>query len=197
MALRVFPVMASGKPTFEDTWGAPRSGGRTHEGTDIFAPAGTPLLAVDGGRIFFGTSSLGGNSARLQASDGDTYIYTHLEGFEGDERSVIAGEVIGYVGNTGNAINTPPHVHFEVHPGGGEPVNPFPLLIGANQPVAEPAPPPVSSPTQPPLARAAGRAADPLPPLALWFWCWGRLLSARTSSIEQAAGAELRPTGEP
>lgn len=145
--MRVFPVAAEGRPSFSDDWGAPRSGGRSHQGNDIFAPEGTPLLAVDDGRVFFGTGSLGGNIARLEATDGARYIYSHLVAFEGEERAVKAGEVIGYVGNTGNAAGLPHHVHFEVHPDGGDAVNPFPMLTALRR-------------GEPPLARAAGAAAS-------------------------------------
>jgi murein DD-endopeptidase MepM/ murein hydrolase activator NlpD len=131
--MKVFPVAAEGMPAFSNDFGAPRSGGRSHKGNDIVAAAGTPLLAVDDGQVFFGSGDkLGGNVARLEADNGIRYLYTHLQGFAGDERRVRAGEVIGFVGNTGNAITTPPHVHFEVHQN-GEVINPFPLLKAVSQ----------------------------------------------------------------
>ncbi len=198
--MRVFPVAAEGRPTFSDDFGAARSGGRSHEGNDIFAPEGTPVLAVDGGLVFFGTSSLGGNTARLQADDGATYLYTHLSDFEGEERRVQPGEVIGYVGHTGNAANTPPHVHFEMHPD-GDPVNPFPFLISTRRQTAEgdpaPSPAPSPPPVTPPLARAAGRAARVPAELGLWFWFWGRLLSGSTSGDDSRGAGVLPLWGEP
>ena len=70
---------------------------------------------------------LGGNQVKLFGDDGVAYYYTHLHSF-GKKGRVVAGDVIGTVGNTGNAAGGPTHVHFEVHPGGGAAVNPYPLL---------------------------------------------------------------------
>lgn len=124
----VFPVAYSGNPTFRNDWGDPRSDGRTHKGTDIFAAKGTPVLAVEDGYVSYLTGrKLGGNVAILETAK-DRYSYSHLDGFEGEARNVKAGDVIGYVGNTGNAYDTPPHLHFQYHPGKGEAVNPYPLL---------------------------------------------------------------------
>ena len=143
MTLRIFPV--AGDARFTNDWSFPRSGSRSHLGNDLFAPEGTPLVAVDDGEIRFGTDPLGGNIANLYANDGARYYYAHLVGFEGTRRRVRAGEVIGYLGKTGNTANTPPHVHFEVHPGGGEAVNPFSML-SVSQRVPVPPPPSTSSP---------------------------------------------------
>jgi peptidoglycan hydrolase-like protein with peptidoglycan-binding domain len=119
--------------TFWDTWGAPRAGGRHHEGTDIFARLDTPVLAVADGRIvkmkhdFAG--SRGGNQFWLRGKDGTTYFYGHLDGFAdgiGVGVPVRAGQTLGYAGKTG--LTTVVHLHFEVHPGGGGPVNPYPIL---------------------------------------------------------------------
>jgi len=93
----------------------------------MLAGTGTPLVAVVSGSVQFKQTSLGGNSVWLAGSDGHRYFYAHLSGFEGSSRSVSQGEVIGYVGDTGNARGTP-HLHFEVHPGGGAAVNPFPYV---------------------------------------------------------------------
>jgi murein DD-endopeptidase MepM/ murein hydrolase activator NlpD len=131
MPMQVFPVVSTpkGSPSYSDTWGAPRSGGRTHKGTDILADEGTPVVAVDDGAVKFGTDPLGGNVATLNAPDRTRYYYAHLNGFEGKARAVKAGDVIGYVGMTGNAAQTGiNHLHFEVHPDGGDAVNPYPLL---------------------------------------------------------------------
>lgn len=147
MALAVFPVAASGKPSFSNDFGAPRSGGRTHEGTDIFAARGTPVLAVDDGQVSQGEGKTPGLFAELQAVDGVRYFYAHLDAFEGGERTVNAGDVIGFVGDTGNAKGLLPHLHFEVHPtpdrGPGTAINPFPLLAamrGVSSSPATPAP---------------------------------------------------------
>lgn len=130
MPLRVFPV--SGGAQYISSFGAPRSDGRSHQGNDLMASEGTPLLAVDDGDVRFGTDPLGGNIANLVADDGTRYYYAHLSAFEGGNRRVQAGEVIGYVGRTGNAAATDPHVHFEVHPNRGAAVDPFPLLQAAS-----------------------------------------------------------------
>lgn len=108
-------------------WGFPRSGGRFHEGNDLFAPRGTPAVAVVGGTATQVVGRLGGNQVKLVGDDGVSYYYTHLDSF-GKAGRVAAGDVIGTVGSTGNAAGGPTHVHFEVHPGGGAAVNPYPLV---------------------------------------------------------------------
>lgn len=129
MSLRIFPI--SGGARYTNDYAEPRSGGRSHQGNDLFNEEGTPLVAVDDGDIRFGTDPLGGNVANLRSPDGTRYYYAHLSGFEGQNRQVRAGEVIGYLGKTGNAATTAPHLHFEVHPGGGGAVNPFSYLQSA------------------------------------------------------------------
>jgi murein DD-endopeptidase MepM/ murein hydrolase activator NlpD len=120
----VCPV--AGPRAFGDTWGAARSGGRSHEGVDMMSPAGTPLVAVESGSVQFKTTRLGGNSVWLNGASGTRYFYAHLSAWEGSSRGVSRGEVIGYVGATGNT--TANHLHFEVHPGGGRAVNPYPYV---------------------------------------------------------------------
>ncbi len=115
---------------FMNDWGFPRSGGRFHEGNDVFAPRGTPALATVSGTVVQTTGVLGGNQVKLFGDDGVGYYYTHLDRF-GEKGRVSAGSIIGYVGNTGNAAGGPTHVHFEVHPGGGAAVNPYPRLVAA------------------------------------------------------------------
>lgn len=126
--LRVFPVAATGRPSFGDAFGS-------HRGTDIFAPKGTPVLAVDDGLIRAANDPKGGQVTYLRCADGAVYYYAHLDQYVGTyPRAVVAGEVIGTVGTTGNAQGTTPHLHFEVHPKGDhDTVNPFPLLQAAQR----------------------------------------------------------------
>lgn len=130
----VFPV--GGPHSYGDSFGAPRMFGTAyahlHEGTDIFATSGTPLLACERGVVIrMGSDTLGGIKLWLVGASGTRYYYAHLSAFaEGiaDGTAVEAGDVVGFVGNTGNAISTPSHLHYEVHPGGGPAINPYPLL---------------------------------------------------------------------
>jgi murein DD-endopeptidase MepM/ murein hydrolase activator NlpD len=132
----VFPV----EPPFSfvDTFNAPRMTGtkyvHTHQGTDIFGARGSPVHAVQRGVILKkGTGVLGGNKLWLKSAiDGTEYYYAHLDAFvEGVDNGTVveAGQVIGFLGDTGNAKGTPPHVHFEIRPDNGRRVaNPFPTL---------------------------------------------------------------------
>jgi peptidoglycan hydrolase-like protein with peptidoglycan-binding domain len=131
VTMDVFPVQ--GRCWYGDTWLAPRSGGRLHQGVDIIAPTGKLLYAVVSGtisRIYIDTpGALAGNGLRVAQDDGTYFTYLHLDRFaEGIKvgTRVTAGQVIGYVGNTGASAT--PHLHFEVHPGGGAAVNPYPLV---------------------------------------------------------------------
>lgn len=125
----VFPVAAPS--TFSDDWMAPR-GSRYHEGIDIMAARGAPIVAVVSGTIVrIGTTPISGNRFWLRASNGDEYFYCHLDGFAPAAREgafVKAGTVLGYNGDTGDAKGTTPHLHFEIHPGGGGPIRPYPLV---------------------------------------------------------------------
>lgn len=118
---------------FRDTWGAPRGGGtRRHKGTDVFAVHGEPTYAITSGRIKrLNNSRIGGISVYLSGDDGHLYYYTHLQGYVDGlftGKRVEAGEHIAFNGDTGNARGGAPHVHFQFHPGGGGPVNPYPYL---------------------------------------------------------------------
>ncbi|MGI9529777.1 MAG: M23 family metallopeptidase [Acidimicrobiia bacterium] len=143
--LTVFPHDTTAV-NFWDSWGARRSGGRGHRGTDIMSPRGTEILApADGVVTGFGSARLSGYFIRLDHGDGWTTSYMHLNndtvGTDDGEgglwtavhptiaigTEVRAGDVIGYVGDSGNAENTQPHTHFEVKKD-GEKINPYPFL---------------------------------------------------------------------
>lgn len=122
--------------SFINDWGFPRSGGRTHRGNDLFAPRGQPVYAVADGAVSLRQGGRGGIALWLSADYGVDYYYAHLNGYASGISSgvrVAKGQVIGYNGNTGNARTTPPHVHFQLHPGGrtSRPVNPFQTLVRA------------------------------------------------------------------
>jgi peptidoglycan LD-endopeptidase LytH len=119
--------------SYVDSWGAARSGGRTHKGTDIMNPLGNKVHAIVDGVVSRQTySSLGGVSLYLRGDDGNEYYYAHLMRYVSRVgQRVKAGELIAINGQTGNARYTAPHVHFEVHPGGGAPVNPYPYVKAA------------------------------------------------------------------
>lgn len=131
LTIRQFPVQ--GRCWFTDTWGAARSGGRLHEGVDIIAKAGQLVYAVDDGTLtkqyVDAPGSLAGNGWRLQRADGTHFFYAHLSAFADGlavGSKVVSGQILGYVGMTGNA--GAPHLHFEIHPGGRGPVNPTPVV---------------------------------------------------------------------
>ena len=121
-----FVCPVRGPMTFTDSWGAPRSGGRRHAGTDIMNPHGTENVAVVSGSFETRRSAAGGLTIYLHGDDGHTYYYAHLSQIVGPDRRVARGEVIGRTGSTGNAST--PHTHFEFHPHGGRAVNPYPLV---------------------------------------------------------------------
>jgi murein DD-endopeptidase MepM/ murein hydrolase activator NlpD len=126
--LQAFPVQ--GRCGFSDSWHAPRPGGRLHEGVDIIGARGLAIYAVADGvltRMLTG-GTLSGNSIRLTIADGTYFFYAHLDGFAAGlsvGQTVRAGQIIGYLGSTGATSN---HLHFEVHPKGGAPVNPYPIV---------------------------------------------------------------------
>jgi peptidoglycan LD-endopeptidase LytH len=113
--------------SFTDTWGAARSGGRSHQGTDLLAPQGSPAYAVVSGRVRTSSSSLGGISLYIDGDNGETYFYAHnAANVASTGQRVAAGDLVAKVGATGNAGGTS-HVHFERHVGGRS-VNPYDFL---------------------------------------------------------------------
>ena len=128
--ISAFP--SQGRCSFVDSWHESRSGGRLHIGVDIIGPKGLALYAVSDGTItkmYGAESKLSGNALRLTAADGTYFFYAHLDSFASGitvGSAVRAGQIIGYMGSTGNAGNS--HLHFEVHQLGGEAVNPYPVI---------------------------------------------------------------------
>ena len=125
------PVMGVTKTQITNSWGFPRSGGRSHQGIDIFAPRGTPVLsATDGILMRVGTNPLGGQVINVLGPGRQVHYYAHLDRFGGFAAGdvIYAGNILGYVGNTGNAKDTPPHLHYGVYDPVFGAVNPWPLL---------------------------------------------------------------------
>lgn len=123
-----------GRTQFIDSWGFPRSGGRTHKGADMFAVWDEPVYAVADGTVAVEEHGIGGKHIWLSSSYGTAYYYAHLSGFAvGDGEQVSTGQLIGYNGNSGNAAGTSPHVHFQIHPNGRSrnAVNPYPTVAAA------------------------------------------------------------------
>jgi hypothetical protein len=122
----------AGPVSFHDDFGDPRSGGRRHQGNDLFAAYGTPIVAIENGVIFHTDATpvgLGGIDIWLRGDSGTTYYHAHDSAnlVTVNER-VTVGQVIAYVGDTGNAQGGPSHLHFEIHPAGGPAIDPYPTV---------------------------------------------------------------------
>lgn len=193
------PFIIKGRGAWVNTWGAPRYGPgsivRTHEGQDVFCDLGAPVLASEAGVIEFDTGLLGGNVARLHRSDGSYFYYAHLSAWNTDQFSsgdhVEPGDVIGYCGNTGNAVGTHPHVHFGWYQPSGEAQDPMQMLIGwletaeqrASKLVIEPA-----------AVQATPSPVAPLPVALLDGGDTGDAPSARLQAEPVADSTEMRPS---
>lgn len=119
------------KSQIADTWGEIRSSGRTHEGIDIFAIRGTPVFSVtDAYVVLAGQNQLGGNVVFIVGKGGVRFYYAHLDSIANGIKpgiKVTPDTVLGFVGNTGNAEGTPPHLHFGMHINGAQ--NPYDLFV--------------------------------------------------------------------
>lgn len=127
-----FPVTGSGNSAVQSYWGATRDGGkRSHEGIDIFAPKGTPVIAATQGRVSgTGNRGLGGKQVWVRdGKRGNSLYYAHLDSIIAKPgQKVFPGDTLGLVGNTGNARTTPPHLHFGIYKGYRGAQNPLPYI---------------------------------------------------------------------
>lgn len=136
------PVAGLKPSALRDTWHAARSQGRRHEGIDIFARKGTPVLATTEGIVLSQRhNTLGGKVVWVLGPGGQRHYYAHLDQFADLARGqrVVAGTLLGYVGNTGNARTTPPHLHYGIYGTAGA-LNPFPLLAQGKEGQGKPPP---------------------------------------------------------
>jgi peptidoglycan LD-endopeptidase LytH len=133
------PVQGVSMRAVRDTFGAPRPGDRKHQGIDIFAPRGTPVLSTTRGIVArIGKNSLGGTVVWVLGPGGDRHYYAHLNSVA-DIRTgqrIAPGDVLGTIGTTGNARSTPPHLHYGVYRRANGAINPFPLLTDTDTPAA-------------------------------------------------------------
>jgi murein DD-endopeptidase MepM/ murein hydrolase activator NlpD len=147
------PVDGVTRARLTDSWGDGRDGGRRHQGIDIFAPRSTPVRSTtDGVVVDKALRGLGGRFVSVLGPGGFRHYYAHLEDW-GPQRigdRVAAGEVIGYVGNSGNAAVSPTHLHYGIYNPAGEAIDPYPLLRG--------------EPFYPAAVTAGGAARPPSPP---------------------------------
>jgi murein DD-endopeptidase MepM/ murein hydrolase activator NlpD len=132
------PLRDVSKKQVANTWHAQRGSDRLHEGQDIFAPRGTPIFSATTGYIYkIGENNLGGQTVSVIGDGGRIYYYAHLDSYapdiaEGDP--VTTKTLLGYVGTTGNAQGTPPHLHFGIYTSSGA-INPLPLIVDRTAPV--------------------------------------------------------------
>ena len=155
------PVADVTRREVADTWHAPRSGGRVHEGQDIFAPKGTRILSATNGYVYkIGENKLGGQTVSVVSSGGRIYYYAHLDAYAPGLKvgePVTTRTVLGFVGTTGNAQGTPPHLHFGVYTFGfGNAINPLPLITDR----IAPAPAPTMTRTRPAENRTRSRQVN-------------------------------------
>jgi murein DD-endopeptidase MepM/ murein hydrolase activator NlpD len=126
------PVRGVVPRALRDTWHGARSEGRKHEGIDIFAKRGTAVVAATEGIVLrVGTNRLGGQVVWVLGPGGQRHYYAHLDRYAdiGNGQRVRPGTILGYVGTTGNAAGTPPHLHYGIYEAGGA-INPYPMLRG-------------------------------------------------------------------
>lgn len=124
------PVQGIVPGALRDTWHGARSGGRKHEGIDIIAPRGRPVVSATEGIVTrVGTNKLGGKVVWVMGPGRQLHYYAHLDDYAGVRAGdvIVPGTVLGYVGTSGNARGTPPHLHYGVYTAGGA-INPYPLL---------------------------------------------------------------------
>ena len=126
------PVKGVSMRAVRDTFGAPRPGDRMHQGVDIFAPRGTPVVSTTRGFVArIGENSLGGTVVWVLGPGGDRHYYAHLNGIADIKagQRILPGDVLGTVGTTGNARGTLPHLHYGIYRRANGAINPFPLLM--------------------------------------------------------------------
>jgi murein DD-endopeptidase MepM/ murein hydrolase activator NlpD len=136
-AILPIPVEGVAPRSLSNTWGAARSGGRRHEGIDIFGPRGGAVYSVTRGIVDdVGTNRLGGKVVWVLGPGGHWHYYAHLDNYGAITRGdvIAAGTIVGYVGDSGNAKGTPPHLHYGIYTFTGEAMNPFPLLVSQRSP---------------------------------------------------------------
>ncbi len=138
------PVEGVARRSLSDTWGAARSGGRRHEGIDIFASRNRPIRSVSEGLVEkVGWDALGGRVVVVTGPGGYHHYYAHLEKFGHLEAGdwIDSGTVVGYVGNSGNAAKTPTHLHYGIYRPAGGAVNPYPFLAARKSDTPRPGAP--------------------------------------------------------
>ncbi len=130
------PVAGVRRQDLRDSWNAPRSGGRRHQGIDIFAKRNTPVHSATLGVVAtVGTNTLGGRIVWVVGPGGEHHYYAHLERFADIQKGdiVTPGTVLGYVGDSGNARGTPPHLHYGIYRPTGDAVNPYLRLVSSKK----------------------------------------------------------------